>query len=175
MNLMHEIAYTAFGKNALFAGLISHSTAVLIAMMPASGATFFFGIIFPLSCLLLATGSYAEMKQRDCHPLKDKRFYGAVAATLLPLLGLLIVLVILYSIREIGQKADGISGFFPAVLRLKADALVIFILLIVLFLLFAVIHSNEDPYFRKRLRSDPEAPVNTVISASVAYPSRIAE
>ena len=148
---MPEIAYTTFGRNALLTGLISHVAAILVAMMSASGAELFFSIVFPFSCLVLVIGAYAELKNRGYYPLRDWRFYVIAAVSVFPLLGPLIVLGLLYSFQKSGQEARvRVSGLFSAIFRLKANTLVLFVLIIVLFLLFAVIHSRHDPYFKKR-------------------------
>jgi len=73
------------------------------------------------------------------------------ALTVFPLLGPLIVLGLLYSFQKSGQEARiGLSGMLSAILRLKANTLILFVLIIILFLLFAVIHSRHDPYFKRR-------------------------
>jgi hypothetical protein len=41
---MSEIAYTTLGRNALVIGLISHVAALLVGMMPVSGAGSFFSM-----------------------------------------------------------------------------------------------------------------------------------
>ena len=156
---MPEIAYTNFGRNVLLTGLISHVAAILVAMMSASGAGLFFSIIFPFSCLALAAGAYAELKNRGCYPSRDWRFYVIAAVTVFPLLGPLTVLGLLYSLQKSGQEARvSVSGLFSAVFRLKANALVLFVLIIFLFLLFAVIHSRHDPYFKRRALSSLSPP-----------------
>ncbi|MDZ4164140.1 MAG: hypothetical protein U1C55_03340, partial [Smithellaceae bacterium] len=145
---MPEVAYTTFGRNALVAGLISQVAAILVAMMTASGAGLFFTIVFPLSCLALVAGGFAELKNREKDPLSNWRFYVIAAAAFFPLIGPLIVSGLLYSPQAGDQKARvGVSGLFLAMLRLKANGLILFLLIIVLFLLFALIHSRHDPYF----------------------------
>lgn len=148
---MPEIAYTPFGRNALFTGLISHVAAILVAMMSASGTEHFSSIVFLFSCFLLVFGAYAELKYRGYHPLINWRFYVIATVTVFPLLGPLIVLGLLYSFQKSGQETRvSVSGLFSAIFRLKANALVLFVLIILLFLLFAVIHSRHDPYFKRR-------------------------
>ncbi|MBA4389945.1 MAG: hypothetical protein C0399_03305 [Syntrophus sp. (in: bacteria)] len=148
---MPEIAHTTLGRNALFTGLISHVAAILVSMMPASGAELFFSIVFPFSCLALVIGAYTELKNREYYPLRDWRFYVIAAVTVFPVLGPLIALGLIYRFQKNGQEARvRLSGLFLAIFRLKANALVLFALIIFLFLLFAVIHSRHDPYFKKR-------------------------
>jgi hypothetical protein len=151
---MPEIAYTSFGRNALFAGLISHVAAFLVAMLSASGTEHFFGIVFLLSCLFLMAGAYVELINRGYSPLKDWRFYVIAAVTVLPALGPLMVLGLLYSFRKSGQeKRVGLSGLFSALFRLRANVLVLFLLMVILFILFVVTNSQDDPYYKKRHRS----------------------
>lgn len=153
---MQEIAYTTFGRNALFAGLISHMAAILVAMMSASGAGLFFKRVFPFACLGLMIGAYAELKHRGCYPLRDLRFYVVAAVSVFPLLGPLIVLGLLYNFRKSGQgKHVGMSGLFSAFFRLKANVLVVFLLIVILFVLFAFTNSQDDPYYKKRSRNYP--------------------
>lgn len=147
---MPKIAYTTFGINTLLTGLISHVVAILVAMLSVSGAELFFSIVFPFSCLVLAVGSYAELKNRGYHPSRDWRFYVTAAVTVFPLLGPFIALGLLYSFQKSGQEGlISVFSLFPAIFRLKANALVLFVLIIFLFLLFAVIHSRHDPYFKR--------------------------
>lgn len=60
---MREIAYTKFGRNALFAGLISHVAALLAAMMPSPGSAFF-KIVYSFAWLALILGAYVELKKQ---------------------------------------------------------------------------------------------------------------
>ncbi|MFH2046521.1 MAG: hypothetical protein ABIK92_15395 [Pseudomonadota bacterium] len=151
---MQEIAYTGFGRNTLVTGLLSHFATLLVAMMTVSGADLFFSITFPFSCFALAVAAYVELKHRGCHPLSSLRFYIILAMTVIPLLGPLIILGLLYSLKKSGQETrTGLSGLFSALLRLKANLLVLFVLILFLFLLFAVIHSRHDPYFKRRTLS----------------------
>jgi hypothetical protein len=153
---MPEIASTALGRNAILAGLLSHAAAVLAATLSASGAEPFWGIVFPFSCLVLAIGAYGELTHRGYTPLRDWRFYAIAALTVFPLLGPLMALGLLYHLQKSGQTSPvGIAGLFPALFRLKANALVLFALLLALFLLFAVIHSRHDPYFKRRASDGP--------------------
>jgi hypothetical protein len=152
---MPEIAYTALGRNALFAGLISHVAALLVAMLSASGREHFFGIVLSFACLALMTGAYAELRDRGRRPLSNWRFYAAAAATVIPLLGPLAVLGVLYHLQPEGQEQKGgLSGPLGAFFRLKANALVIFLLLALLLILFVVTNSQDDPYYKKRYRND---------------------
>jgi hypothetical protein len=147
---MLEIAYTNLGRNAMVTGLVSHVAALLVAMLPAPGTALFFSIVFPFSCLALIVGAYVELKNRGYYPLEDWRFYLIAAVTVFPLIGPLTVSGLLYSFQKSGQETCvGLSGLFSAMFRLKANALILFSLIIILFLIFAVIQSQHDPYFQK--------------------------
>ena len=151
---MQEIAYTTFGRNAFFTGLISHVAALLVAMLSASGTEHFFGMVFLLACSLFVVGAYVELKNRGYSPLKDWRFYVIAAVTVFPLLGPFIVLGLLYSFQKNGQeKRVGLSGLFPAIFRLKANVLIVFLLIVILFILFVFTNSQDDPYYKKRYRN----------------------
>jgi hypothetical protein len=149
---MPEIAYTTFGRNALVAGLTGHVAAILAGMMSASGTDIFFKVVYPFSCLAFMVGAYAELLHRGAHPFSTWRFYLIAMACVFPVLGPLIVFGLIYSFPRDDAKAQGnLAGLFPAILKLRANALMVFVLLIVLFFLFAVISGKNDPYFKRRV------------------------
>lgn len=151
---MREIAYTSFGRNVLVAGLICHLAAILAGMMTASGTDLFFKIVYPVSWGLLIAGSYAELRHRGGRPLNAWRFYLIVMAAVFPLLGPLVILGLIYSFPESGGEGQGnLSGLFSAILKLRASVLMVFVWIMLLFLLFAVISSRNDPYFQKHRQS----------------------
>ncbi len=155
---MPEIAYTPFGRNVLVAGLIVHVAAILVGMMSAAGADMFFKVVYPFSCLALIAGAYVELRHRGGRPLNAWRFYLIAMAAVFPVLGPLIVLCMIYSFPQGETEAQGnLSGLFPAMLKLRANVLMVFVLLILLFLLFAVISSKNDPYFKRRTQSQQSA------------------
>jgi hypothetical protein len=148
---MREIAYTAFGRNTLVCGLISHTAAMLAGMTTAAGAELYFTILFPFSWVVLVVATYAEIKHRGFSPFEDGRFYGIAIVSILPVLGPLVVLTRLYRFENKGEESrGGLSGLLPAIFRLRANVLLLFVVIIVLFLIFAVIHSRQDPYFKRR-------------------------
>lgn len=162
---MRDIAYTTFGRNALAAGLICHVAAVLFGMMSASGADAFFKIIYPSSWMLLASGAYAELRHRGGRPLNTWQFYLILMAAVFPVLGPPVVLGLIYSFPRDGQETQGnLSGLFPAMLKLRANGWIILVLVILLFLLVAIIHSKNDPYFRRRVPKSlpPQSLLSTV-------------
>lgn len=134
---MPEIAYTIVGRNTLFMGLISHITAILVAMMPAPGAHRFFSIVFPISCLFLIVAVYMELKHVGPHPLRQWPFYVTAAATIFPLIGPLFISGMLYFfLNSENRKLTKIFGFIPALFRLRTNVLMGFALIITLFILF---------------------------------------
>ncbi|PKN20867.1 MAG: hypothetical protein CVU71_03560 [Deltaproteobacteria bacterium HGW-Deltaproteobacteria-6] len=164
---MKEIAYTGIGRNTLFTGLISHAAAFLAAMMAASGREYFFGIVFFFSCFLFIIGAFAELKNRGCRPLIDWRFYVIVAVTVFPFLGPLVIMGLLYSIPKSGEtQNNGLSGLLPAFFRLRANGLVLFLLLVFLFILFVFTGSQDDPYFKRSHRNDPHRNLPKSVAAA---------
>lgn len=145
-----EIATTVFGRNALTAGCICHAAALLAGMTTSSGADVFFKMIYPASWVLMTAGAYAEMRRRGGRPLNSWRFYAAATASVFPLLGPPLVLGLIYTFAQIGREGQGdLSGFMPALGRMRGNLLTVFALILLLFLFFAFIHSRHDPYFQK--------------------------
>ncbi|MCK7510249.1 MAG: hypothetical protein MZV70_43530 [Desulfobacterales bacterium] len=100
-------------------------------------------MVFLLACALFVVGAYVELKDRGYSPLKDWRFYVIAAVTVFPLLGPFIVLGLLYgSQKNRQQKLVGLSGLFPAIFRLKANVLIVFLLIVILLILFV---SHKQP------------------------------
>lgn len=146
-----EIAATTVGRNALTAGFICHVAAILVGMMTASGADSFFKMVYPASWVLMTAGAYAELRFRSGRPLNTWRFYVAAMASVFPLLGPLAVFGLIYTCPEDGREGQaGLSGFVSALFRLRANVLLLFGLIMLLFLLFAVVTGVNDPYFRRK-------------------------
>lgn len=146
---MGEIAYTKFGRNALFIGLISHVAALLAAMMPSPGSAFF-KIVYSFAWLALILGAYVELENRGYWPFGNWRFYIIAAVNAFPFIGPLIAFLVLYRLQRGGEEERvRVCGMFASVLRLRANLLVLFIFIVILFILFAVILSRHDPYFKK--------------------------
>lgn len=123
-------------------------TAVIVSMMSVVGAGSYFLFDYLFSCIFFSAGVYSEMRYRDCHPSKDKRFFLMTAVSVFPVLGPLIIFIMLYKIPRKGELADkGFTGFLKAILQLKANLLVVFLLFILLFFIFAIINIRSDPYF----------------------------
>jgi hypothetical protein len=134
---MQEIAYTTFGRNSLFLGLLSHIAAILVVMMSASGTAQFFNIVFPASCLFLIIATHREFKHRGAHPFKQWLFYVAAVVTIVPLIGPILVSGILYGFQSSkNTKLVGMLGFVPALFRLRTNVLTGFALIMVFFILF---------------------------------------
>ncbi|HOW57481.1 MAG TPA: hypothetical protein PKZ12_05730 [Smithellaceae bacterium] len=148
---MAEIAYTAFGRNALLSGLICHVVAIVVSIMTAFGLPLYFSIVFPLSCLLLIAGVWAELRYRGYRSLTGWRFYLMAAVTVLPVIGVLLLLLLLYRYqKKEREERDCLSGLLPAIFRLKANSMGILALILFLFILFVVINAQDDPYFKRR-------------------------
>lgn len=149
--MIREIAYTTLGRNALAAGLICHAAAIIVMMTSASGVDIFFKAVYLFSCHALGAGAFVELCHRGIRPWNTWRFYLIVSLTVLPVLGPLILLGLIYSFPREGQQRQGyLTDLFPAILKLRANVMMVFALIILLFLLFAVIHSRHDPYFKRR-------------------------
>ena len=149
MNPSREIAYTPCGRNALVTGLIGHIAAMLAGMTTAAGGELYVTIVYPFSWLILIVAAYAEWKHRGYDPARDGRFYGIAVVTIIPLIGPFALLVRLYRLPKRGEDKSRISGLFSALGRLKANGLVMFAAILFLFLLFAFLHRQEDPYFKR--------------------------
>lgn len=172
---MLEIAYTKIGKNTLFAGLISHLAAMLVAMLSSSGTEHFFGIVFPFSSLLLIVGAFAELKNRGYAPLRNWRFYLIAAATVIPFLGPFLALGGLYRMQESAPgKSIRLTGLLPALLGLKANLLIVFLLMVLLLVLFVFTVSQDDPYYKKRYRNYQKVPQSVLTVSQHEHDVRIA-
>ena len=150
---MPLIAYTKTGNNCLVAGLISHAAALFVGMMMVAGAEAFFQITYILAWVLLVSGSFAELRHRGVRPFKARRFYLTALAAVVPVLGPLVVLGLIYNCSEDGRAGQAdLPGFFRSLWRLRTNALMVFALLVLLLLLFVFLSSREDPYFQKHRR-----------------------
>ena len=149
--IAREIAAASVGRNALTVGFICHVAALLVGMMTLSGADAFFKLVYPASWILMTAGAFAELRHRSASPLKTCRFYVAATASVFPLLGPLAVFGLIYTCPENGREGQaGLSGFVSPIFRLRADLLLLFSLIMILFLLFAVVTGTNDPYFRRK-------------------------
>lgn len=147
---MREIAYTTFGRNALSTGLISHIAALLAGMMTVSGAQTFFCAAYGFACLAFAFGAYTELKNRGYTPVMSLSFYAAAAISVLPVIGPITALLILYAAQG-NRKGEPfrVGGMLASILRLKVNPLVLFLFLTILFIFFALSIRQKDPYFEK--------------------------
>lgn len=147
---MRETAYTTFGRNALSTGLVSHFAALAAGMMTVHGAQTFFSIAYASACLAFALGAYAELKDRGYSPFMSLTFYAAAVVTVLPVIGPIAVLLIMYAAQG-DRKGEPftIGGMLASIPRLKVNPLVLFFFLTILFILFALSVTQHDPYFKK--------------------------
>ena len=147
---MREIAYTTFGRNALSTGLVSHIAALLAGMMPVSGSQAFFGAAYGFACLAFVFGAYAELKDRGYAPVRSLSFYGAAAAAVLPVIGPVAALLMLYSVQVEGQgERFTVWGMLASIPRLKVNPLVLILFLAILFFFFVLTIRQHDPYFKR--------------------------
>lgn len=147
---MHEMARSAFGRNALTAGLICHLAAILAGMLSASGGDAFFKMVYPVSWMLLTAGGFAELRHRGIVPLKGWRFYLMALSGVFPVLGPLLVMRLIYSASGNDAETGNLTGLFSAMLKLRANGLLILVLILSLFVLFVFLHAGSDAYFQKR-------------------------
>lgn len=146
---MREIAFTTFGKNALSTGLTAHAAALLAGMVPVGGGQVFFGAVYGLSCLSFMLGVRAELKHRGFAPARSLLFYVSSLASVIPVMGPLVVMIALYAAQgNASREPFRVLGIAGAILRLKINPLVIFIIMTVLFVLFALTLQQHDPYFK---------------------------
>jgi hypothetical protein len=150
--IMKEIAYTTFGRNALVIGLISHITALLVGMMPVSDSASLFSILYVFYWIVFICAVYKELRDRGYRPSGNWRFYVATASAIIPILGPMTALMMLYRMQDNNKmKQDKSPGFSSAILRLRANALLIFLFIVIIFILFAVMLSRNDPYFKRKV------------------------
>jgi hypothetical protein len=150
LNETREIACTLFGKNALMIGLISHGAALLAGLMPVSGSDIFFGLIYPFYWFLFITGAYAEFHHRGSRPFGEGRFYLFSVVALIPLIGPIAALGTLYVFG--GNRPQGrweIWGMVRSILGMRANPLIVVLCIVILFVLFATILYQYDPYFKR--------------------------
>lgn len=149
---MKEIAYTSFGRNSLVTALISHAAALITGMMPASGAGLFFSLLYPFYWLLFIAGVYKELSERGYSPSASLRFYMAAAAAGIPVIGPLTGLMVLYNMQGSKHiKQDEKSfGFIASIFKLRANLLLVFLFVVIIFIVFALVTTKSDPYFKRK-------------------------
>lgn len=150
MIVKREIAYLTFGRNALIASLISHIAALLAGMMSGADVNGFSSVLYLFSWAAFILGVYIELKNRGYAPLGDWRFFLCAIVNILPVLGPLAGLFMLYALQ--GDK--DVEGFkiwdmVVSLMRLRANLLVIFLLVATIFALFALALQQNDAYFKK--------------------------
>lgn len=148
MRQVREIAYTTFGRNALFIGLVSH-VAALISAMISNAATFnFFILTYSFYWSAFIFGTYGEVKNRGYSPFRNCIFYIIASAAVLPVAGPLTAFIILYSRQgDRNAKQFTLWGMFASVMRLRANLSVLFLFIVILFVLFVLTLRQHDVYF----------------------------
>lgn len=154
--MMKEIAHSSFSSNALVIGLISHVGALLIGMIPASGSGRFFLILYLFYWALFLCAAGAELRGRAYRPFGNAGFYIMAGAAILPALGPFIVLRMLYKMQDATDIKQH-RGFVSSIFRLRANLLLVFLMLAVIFMLLAVLVSRDSPYFqRTKMKAAPQ-------------------
>lgn len=149
---MREIAYTSFGRNSLVIALISHTAALIIGMMPASGAGSFFSVLYSFCWLIFVSGVYQELSERGYRPLGSVRFYMVMAAAVIPVIGPLTGLMVLYNMQgnKHTKQDNNPPGFIASIFKLRANMLLVFLFIVIIFIVFAVMTKTNDPYFKRK-------------------------
>jgi len=145
---MPEIAYSSFASNALVVGLISHIGALLIGMIPASGSECLFLILYLLYFILFFCAAYKELHDRGYHPIRNKGFYIVMIGAVLPVMGPFFVFRMLYK-RHDATDIKRPQGFISSILKLRANMLLVFLFIVIIFILFAFLIMKDDPYFKR--------------------------
>jgi hypothetical protein len=145
---MKEIAYSAFGRNALVIGLISHVGALIIGMVPASGSGRLFFILYLVYVIVFFCAAYKELCGRGYRPFADAGFYMMMVGAVLPVCGPLIVLTMLYK-RQGNIEPKQPQGFIRSFFKLRANMLLLFLFGIIVFILFVFLVMKDDPYFKR--------------------------
>ncbi|MDI6743296.1 MAG: hypothetical protein QMD11_11240 [Smithella sp.] len=150
---MKEIVYSSFASNALVIGLISHIGALLIGMIPASGSGRLFLILYLFYWVLFLCAAGVELRGRAYRPSVNAGFYIMAGAAMLPVLGPFIVLRMLYKMQDATDiKQPG--GFVSSIFRLRANLLLVFLIMAIIFILFTVLVSRDNPYFQRSKMND---------------------
>lgn len=146
---MREIAYTSLGRNALSTGLVSHFSALAAGMATVAGARAFFFAAYGFAFLAFVVGAYLELKDRGYCPFTSPGFYAAAVVSVLPVIGPVAALLILYAVQGDGKAEPfTVGGMLASIPRLKLNPIVLFIFLVILFILFALSVTQHDPYFK---------------------------
>jgi hypothetical protein len=139
------IAKTVIGNNAVGLGLITHFTAVIIAMVPFAQSDTFITGIYVSGSLLLSLGIFVELFDTQENVLKNWHFYAASALSLLAFIGPLFSCWILYLLSKEEKKTAG--GFIASVFALQVHPIVLLIWSIAIGIALALLFQQHDPYF----------------------------
>lgn len=139
------IAKTLSGNNTIGIGLITHFTAILIAMIPLGGVDNVITYIYVTGSLLLSLGIFVELFDKQKNIFKNWHFYAASALSLLAFIGPLFSCWILYILSK-GEKKS-VGGFIASLFALKVHPIVLLIWTIAMGITLAILFQQHDPYF----------------------------
>ena len=139
------IAKTVIGNNVIGIGLITHLTAIIIAMIPLQGTDTFITSIYVTGSLLISLGVFIELYDKQENIFKNWHFYAASALSLLAFIGPLFSCWILYILNE--EKNISVGGFITSLLALKVHPVILLILSITIGISLTILFQQNDPYF----------------------------
>lgn len=141
------IAKTFIGNNALALGLLTHITAIIIAMIPLgeTGQSVFSVYIF--GTFLISIGIFNELRNHQKTVLKHWHFYAASILSLLAVIGPLFSCWILYTFSEKETSRKSVGGFIVSLLTLKIYPIVLLIWSIAIAFGVSLLFRQYDPYF----------------------------
>lgn len=140
------IAKTFVGNNVLGLGLISHFTAIIIAMVPFQESEAL--IAYLLGSFLLSLGIFIELLDHQESVLKNWHFYAASVLSLLAIIGPIFASWILYTLSDEEKKHHKTAGgFITSIFALKVHLIAFLIWSIALVITLAIFAQQHDPYF----------------------------
>lgn len=142
------IAKTVIGNNALGLGLITHSMAIILAMVPFQGTDAVITYTYMAGSLSLSIGIFIELVDKQENVLKNWHLYAASALSLLAFIGPLFSCWILYAMSdETNKQPKTAGGFITSLFALKVHAIVLLIWSITIATALAIAVQQHDPYF----------------------------
>lgn len=139
------IAKTVIGNNALGLGLITHFTAVIIAMVPFRDTNTYITYIYVTGSLLLSLGIFIELFGKQENVFRNWHFYAASLLSLLAFVGPLFSCWILYILSK--EEKQTVGGFIASLFGLKVHPSVLLIWSIAIGITLAILFQQHDPYF----------------------------
>jgi cell division protein FtsW (lipid II flippase) len=140
------IAKTFAGNNLLGLGLISHVTAIIIAMVPFQETESL--IAYLMGSLLLSLAILIELLGHQESVFKNWHFYAASILSLLAVIGPIFACWILYILSDEENKHPKTAGgFITSIFALKVHPIALLIWTIAIIIPLAILAQQYDPYF----------------------------